>query len=117
MAALKACQKKLGKYRIADARFVATEACRRAGNGQVFLDRVRAETGLSIDIISSEEEAQLAFLGCSSLLTEDFEARHRIRYRRRQHRDDVDRHRTTSKSMRIISDWLSIGFGVMNLGR
>src|SRR5690348_4379196 len=28
LAALKACQKKLAKYRVTDARFVATEACR-----------------------------------------------------------------------------------------
>ena len=69
LLALKACQKKLNKYRLTDARFVATEACRRASNGKEFLDRVRGEVGLEIDIISSEEEARLAFLGCSSLLT------------------------------------------------
>src|SRR4051812_64521 len=55
LQALKACEKKLQKYRLAGARFVATEACRRAANGPEFLKRVYQETGLSIDIISSEE--------------------------------------------------------------
>ena len=41
-------------------RAVATEACRRAKNGQVFLDRVADETGIAFDIISPETEADLA---------------------------------------------------------
>ncbi len=117
MVALKACQKKLAKYRITDARFVATEACRRAANGREFLDRVFAETGLSIDIISSEEEARLAFMGCSSLLTEV--ARRAIVF-------DIGGGSTelmwinvenmgAENGVHPITDWLSIGFGVMNL--
>jgi len=120
LLALKACQKKLNKYRLTDARFVATEACRRASNGQAFLSRVQAETGLAIDIISSEEEARLAFMGCSSLLTQ--------RSKRAIVFDigggstemmwvDVDS-AAGSDAFRTpaITDWLSIGFGVMNLG-
>ena len=113
LLALKACQKKLHKYRLADARFVATEACRRASNGQEFLSRVYEETGLSIDIISSEEEARLAFMGCSSLLTET--SKRAIVF-------DIGGGSTEMMWVNIgedqhhISDWLSIGFGVMNLG-
>ena len=50
------------------ARSVATEACRRASNGPAFIERVRRETGIALDIISAEEEARLAVLGCHILL-------------------------------------------------
>ncbi|MBA2277136.1 MAG: hypothetical protein H0W06_05175 [Chloroflexia bacterium] len=42
---------------------VATEAIRRAANGPAFLDRVRAETGWEIAVISGDEEAALTFRG------------------------------------------------------
>ncbi len=67
--ALKTCQSKLTKYDVTSARYVATEACRRAENRLEFIDRVKAETGIEIEIISNEEEAKLAFLGCSTLLS------------------------------------------------
>lgn len=66
--ALKACRAKLNKYPSAKLRFVATEACRRASNAREFLGRMAAETGMDISIITNEEEAKLAFYGCSSLL-------------------------------------------------
>jgi exopolyphosphatase/guanosine-5'-triphosphate,3'-diphosphate pyrophosphatase len=50
------------------ARSVATEACRRAGNGGAFIERVRRETGIALDIISAREEARLAVLGCHILI-------------------------------------------------
>jgi len=125
LAALKACQKKIGKYRLADARYVATEACRRAANGREFLERVQGETGIGIDIITSEEEARLAFLGCSSLLTE---------HSKRAIVFDIGGGSTelmwidvaesqnpahSGNPLRIgghlITDWLSIPCGVMNL--
>jgi exopolyphosphatase/guanosine-5'-triphosphate,3'-diphosphate pyrophosphatase len=66
---LKSCQSKLAKYDVAYARYVATEACRRAENSAEFLKRVHEETGIQLEIISNEEEAKLAFLGCSALLS------------------------------------------------
>jgi exopolyphosphatase/guanosine-5'-triphosphate,3'-diphosphate pyrophosphatase len=69
LSALKLCKKKLERFDIAFARYVATEACRQAANNVEFITRVKDETGISIDIISNEEEAKLAFLGCSTLLT------------------------------------------------
>jgi exopolyphosphatase/guanosine-5'-triphosphate,3'-diphosphate pyrophosphatase len=68
IAALKICA---GKMRARDARRVrgvATEACRRAGNGCDFLRRVAAETGLQLETISPAEEARLTLLGCAPLL-------------------------------------------------
>src|SRR5215469_13087361 len=68
LAALRTCQKKIDRADAKLSRFVATEACRQASNSREFLDLVKKETGLDIEIISNEEEAKLAFLGCSSLL-------------------------------------------------
>ena len=50
------------------SRSVATEACRRADNGREFVERVRHETGIALDIIAPQEEARLAVLGCHKLL-------------------------------------------------
>jgi len=47
---------------------VATQACRGAANGQTFLNRIKTDLNLDFEIISSEEEAQLAALGCASLI-------------------------------------------------
>jgi exopolyphosphatase/guanosine-5'-triphosphate,3'-diphosphate pyrophosphatase len=68
LAALTICADKLQRRNVRLARSVATEACRRAENGQAFIERVRRETGIALDIISAEEEARLAVLGCHILL-------------------------------------------------
>lgn len=69
LAALRTCQKKIERAQVPFVRYVATEACRQADNSEEFISRVQKETGLEIEIISNEEEAKLAFLGCSSLLS------------------------------------------------
>jgi len=68
VAALSICADKLRRRNVTLARSVATEACRRASNGQKFIDRVRKETGIALDVITAEEEARLAVLGCHILL-------------------------------------------------
>ncbi|APE29314.1 Exopolyphosphatase [Aurantiacibacter gangjinensis] len=68
LGALKVCADKLRRRNVHLARSVATEACRRATNGAAFIDRVREETGIVLDIISAQEEARLAVLGCHILL-------------------------------------------------
>jgi len=68
VAALGICADKLRRRRVTLARSVATEACRRAVNGRQFVERVRQETGIVLEIISPEEEARLAMLGCHRLL-------------------------------------------------
>ena len=68
MAALQVCAEKLKRRNVHLARSVATEACRRASNGPAFIERVRQETGIALDIISAQEEARLAVLGCHILL-------------------------------------------------
>jgi exopolyphosphatase / guanosine-5'-triphosphate,3'-diphosphate pyrophosphatase len=68
LSALAVCADKLRRRRVSLARSVATEACRRAANGRQFVERVYNETGIALDIISPEEEARLAMLGCHRLL-------------------------------------------------
>jgi len=68
LSALAICADKLKRRHVYLARSVATEACRRASNGTEFIERVQRETGIRLDIISAEEEARLAVLGCHVLL-------------------------------------------------
>ncbi|MFC0203556.1 Ppx/GppA phosphatase family protein [Novosphingobium soli] len=72
LAALRVCADKLMRRNVFLARSVATEACRRAVNGPEFIERVRRETGIALDIISAREEARLAVLGCHVLLEHGF---------------------------------------------
>ena len=67
-AALAVCAEKLRRRNVSLSRAVATEACRRAVNGREFVERVRRETGIALDIIAPHEEARLAVLGCHKVL-------------------------------------------------
>lgn len=67
IAALNVCRDKMDARRVSRARLIATEACRAAANGAEFVDRVRKETGLTLEIVDRETEAHLAAAGCSSL--------------------------------------------------
>jgi exopolyphosphatase/guanosine-5'-triphosphate,3'-diphosphate pyrophosphatase len=71
--ALKICGDKLRARQIEKARLVATEACRSADNGAEFIDRVRSETGLTLEIIDRQTEARLAVSGCGSLVERNTE--------------------------------------------
>ncbi len=68
IAALQGCVGRLARRQIRSVRAIATEACRQAANGADFIARARAETGLTIDIISTREEAELALESCAPLL-------------------------------------------------
>jgi len=68
MEALHACASRLARWPLRSLRAIATEACRRAANGHEFLARVRDETGLVINVISTREEAELALESCAPLL-------------------------------------------------
>ncbi len=66
--ALAVCGAKLAERDVRRTRLIATEACRSAENGAAFLERVRDETGLALEIVSRETEARLAVAGCASLV-------------------------------------------------
>jgi exopolyphosphatase/guanosine-5'-triphosphate,3'-diphosphate pyrophosphatase len=68
VGALAVCGEKLRRRNVSLSRAVATEACRRAVNGREFVERVRRETGIVLDIIAPQEEARLAVLGCHKVL-------------------------------------------------
>ena len=111
--ALKVCAQKIERRAVTHLRGVATEACRRADNCGDFIARVRAETGLELEIISTAEEATLAFKGCSPLLS--------VR-RPRALVFDIGGGSTELGWLRLrsgrppqILDSLSIPFGVVNL--
>lgn len=65
--ALKICRDKIDYRGVTRARFVTTEACRAAANGEEFLARVAESTGLHLEILDGKEEAHLAAAGCSIL--------------------------------------------------
>jgi exopolyphosphatase/guanosine-5'-triphosphate,3'-diphosphate pyrophosphatase len=71
LEALHVCAAKLRRRAITGFRGVATEACRRAANGNAFLARVTRETGLRLEVIAPHEEAGLALAGCAPLLDPD----------------------------------------------
>ncbi len=67
--AIRICRQKLDRHGVKNMRLVATEACRRARNGQNFVAQVRRETGLTLEIIQPEEEARLAVISCAPLVS------------------------------------------------
>jgi len=73
VAALKICARIMARHNVTRKHCVATEACRRAVNGVAFLDRVRRVTGIELEILPQEQEAELAMLGCLPLVDPDAE--------------------------------------------
>jgi exopolyphosphatase / guanosine-5'-triphosphate,3'-diphosphate pyrophosphatase len=113
ISALRVCAGKMRSSRVARTRTVATEACRRAANGQSFLDRVVQETGIELEIIDPGEEAGLALAGCTPLL--DPECRHALVF-------DIGGGSTELIWVEIIGEeeprvigWTSLACGVVTL--
>ncbi|HZQ00374.1 MAG TPA: Ppx/GppA phosphatase family protein [Reyranella sp.] len=71
LEALDVCASKIGRHRVTRARHIATEACRRACNGEDFLAMVKSRTGLVFEVIPPAEEARLALSSCENLLDPD----------------------------------------------
>ncbi len=71
---LKICADKIRYRGVTHMRLIATQACRGARNGELFLKRVHEETGLELEIINPEEEARLAMLGCKDLFDPEAKA-------------------------------------------
>jgi len=70
IGALKVCADKIAANNATQVRAIATEACRLAKNCNDFIARVREATGIELEIITPEEEAQLTLDGCVALLDE-----------------------------------------------
>jgi len=74
IAALRICADKVRRRHVVKIRAVATQACRAAENGGLFVERIARETGLQFSVISPLEEAELAVAGCLSLLDRSLDA-------------------------------------------
>jgi exopolyphosphatase/guanosine-5'-triphosphate,3'-diphosphate pyrophosphatase len=73
VGALSVCRDKMNNRGVTRARLIATEACRVAVNGLEFLERVREQVGLTLEIVDRETEAELAATGCTPLIAPDAE--------------------------------------------
>lgn len=71
--ALRICARIIARHGVAEARCVATEACRRATNAEAFVTRARLASGLALEVLDQEEEARLGLLGCLTLADPRFE--------------------------------------------
>lgn len=63
LLALRAFADSVRRYGARSVKAVGTSALREARNAQVFIDAVKRETGIEIEIISGEKEAQLTLRG------------------------------------------------------
>ena len=70
--ALRVCATKIRRHRVRWMRCVATEACRRAENGQAFINQIEKSTRLRFEIIEGKDEAELAAIGCGALFDRQF---------------------------------------------
>ena len=68
---LSICRDKMRNRGVTRTRLIATEACRLAENGVDFLDRVREDVGIALEIVDRETEAMLAAIGCTPLVDPD----------------------------------------------
>ena len=68
IAALKVCADRIAKHHVKHVRAIATQAARLARNTDVLIRRARQEAGLELEVISAEEEADLAADGCAPLI-------------------------------------------------
>ncbi len=112
--ALRVCAGVLEEYApIKAARYVATAACRRASNCKYFIDLVKKETGLNIEIISSQEEARLAVVGCIPLLNRHI--KRALVFDIGGGSTEVSLARMTSSGKAIIEGYVSLPYGVVTV--
>lgn len=111
--ALNICQEKLIKRRVTHMRHVATAACRVAANADHFVERVKAETGLGLEIITTEEEARLAVAGCQTLITPNH--RYALVFDIGGGSTELIWVRVRGRGRTSIIGWTSVPWGVVNL--
>lgn len=111
--ALKICAAKMQRRGVTLARSVATEACRRAANGAVFVERALAEAGIGLEVITPGEEAALAFRGCMPLL--DRQVNHAIVFDIGGGSTELGWLRTKAGEVPQIVAWHSVPLGVVSI--
>ena len=73
LEALAICAEHIRSSGATHVRAIVTAAGRAAANTGVLVARARAETGIALEIVSAEEEAELAAIGCAPLIGRSFE--------------------------------------------
>ena len=112
--ALRVCAGVLEEYApIIKARYVATAACRRAKNCRYFLELVKKETGLTIETISSQEEARLAVVGCIPLLNRHI--KRALVFDIGGGSTEVSLARMTNSGKTVIEGYVSLPYGVVTV--
>ena len=112
--ALRVCAGVLEEYSpIVKARYVATAACRRAKNCRYFMDLVKKETGLNIEIISPQEEARLAVVGCVPLLNRNI--KRALVFDIGGGSTEVSLARMSNSGRTIIEGFVSLPYGVVTV--
>lgn len=66
ISAISQLMKKASVYHPGEAHGIATESLRLAVNGQAFIQRIKEKTGLTVTIISQDEEGILGFLSATN---------------------------------------------------
>lgn len=114
VAALKVCAGVLEEYApIMRFRYVATAACRRAKNCGEFLETVKKETGLNIEIISSKEESRLAVVGCIPLLNRNI--KRTLVFDIGGGSTEISLARVTNSGNTFIEGFVSLPYGVVTV--
>ena len=112
--ALKICSEVIDEYApIYRSRFVATAACRRADNCKEFLAEVKKQTGLDIEIISSQEEARLAVVGCVPLLNRNL--KRVLVFDIGGGSTEISLARVTNNGKTFIEGYVSLPYGVVTV--
>ncbi|HEV7960538.1 MAG TPA: Ppx/GppA phosphatase family protein [Rhizomicrobium sp.] len=73
IAALKICAERIAKHRAGHVFAIATQAARQATNTNILIARAHDEAGIVLEVISAEQEADLAALGCAPLIGEKYQ--------------------------------------------
>lgn len=114
VAALKVCAGVINEYApIYRSRFVATAACRRAKNCPEFLELVKRETGLNLEIISSKEESRLAVVGCIPLLNRSI--KRTLVFDIGGGSSEISLARITNTGKTFIEGFVSLPYGVVTI--
>lgn len=114
VAALKVCRGVMNEYApIIKQRFVATAACRRAKNCHEFVDLVKREADIPLEIISSKEEARLAVVGCVPLLNRRI--KRALIFDIGGGSSEISLARITSSGRTFIEGFVSLPYGVVTV--
>ena len=68
IGALGVCAEHIRASRATHVRAIATAAARGAANSDLLVARAKSETGIVLEIVTAEEEARLAAIGCAPLI-------------------------------------------------